>query len=313
MQEQQTPTLRDIACLLQVAGGGEYLPETAGTARWLIEQSQKPRELYAELTAKPGGEPSLIEFVRLLCAVRSEEPMPEVLDTARWLVSQSEPAAAHLEHLEQIAVATGRAYRSLWWTTLIDLEQDLERLAEAADDWQHPSDVLDPTRDFGVNVRALYSLCQTRIGRSASASQRLEPVLEKLERVMEMERLLPLSQHRFERLSEWLAELKNPEHAAASLGEMARLLRSTLDSPDVEAVSRSGTPGWLAMSDVCLVWLEEKKGYCVFCGDKTGAGLAGWHPRNPQGPVCDTCLCVRESTLGALLRKSRTQSNGGTD
>ncbi len=66
-----------------------------------------------------------------------------------------------------------------------------------------------------------------------------------------------------------------------------------------------------AMSDVSIVWLKEKQGPCVLCGNQTGAGLVGWHQGDPVGPVCDTCMVERERTLGALLRKARAQGNGG--
>ncbi len=233
MPDERTPTLRDIAYFLQVACGGEHHPKAVDTARWLIEQSPAPRQLRAELTAKPGEEPSMMELARLLCAITSNEPMPEALDAAHWLVAQSEPVAAHLERLKQLADDAGEPYRGRRWMPLLELEQDLEHLLEAEDDWQHPSDVLDPTHDWGVNCRALYTLCLARIDRVTGASRRsLEAVRDKLERPAKMEGLLPASRHRLERLGEWLAELEDPESAADSLEEMARLLRSTLESPE---------------------------------------------------------------------------------
>ncbi len=159
MEDQQIPNLRDIASLLQVANGGGSLSGTADTVLWLIEQSEEVHQLYHELTVERAGEPTLKELARLECAVTSEQSMPEALETAHWLIAQSEPATAHLESLERLLADAGENYQFRGWTPLLDLDQDLNHLVEARDDWQSPGDVLDPTRDFGVSVRtALQSL-----------------------------------------------------------------------------------------------------------------------------------------------------------
>ncbi len=67
------------------------------------------------------------------------------------------------------------------------------------------------------------------------------------------------------------------------------------------------------MSDYSIIWLKQLKGPCVFCGDETGVGAVGYHLADPLGPVCDACMLERERALGILLRKARTQGNGGTN
>ncbi len=231
MDAPQTPTLEDLARLLETASGGDYHPGTPETARWLIEESAA--ELYSELVAKSGEEPSPMELARLLCAVTSHWGIPEALDAAHWLVAQSELASAHLGQLEQLAADTGTALGNNRWRTVLDREHELDRLLEAADDWQDPSDVLDPTRNRGIYCQRLYNLCCARIERAqGDARRQLEAVRDKLKRPAELERLLRIPHRRFELLQQWLAEVGDPENAADSLEEMGRLLRSALASPE---------------------------------------------------------------------------------
>ena len=80
-----------------------------------------------------------------------------------------------------------------------------------------------------MSCQALYNLCRARIEASeGDARRRLEAVRDKLKRPAELEDLLPLYNRRFDRLREWLAEVGDPETAADSLEEMARLLKSAL-------------------------------------------------------------------------------------
>ncbi len=67
------------------------------------------------------------------------------------------------------------------------------------------------------------------------------------------------------------------------------------------------------MSDFSIVWLKQRKGPCIFCGDQTGVGAVGFHHGDPIGPVCDSCMLERERLLGELLRKVRAQGNGGAN
>ncbi len=235
MQDEQTPTLEDLARLFETAAGGGHHPGAAATARWLIEQTETACELQAELLAKPGEEPSLMELARVLCAIASEKALPEAVDTAHWLVAQSEPARAQLDRLEQLKADAGETRWSWGWTQLLDCEQQLGRLLEAADDWQDPREVLDPTRERGLDCSTLHRLCRARIERSSGAvRRRLEMVRDKLERSAELERLLPNFPRRFERLRSWLEDVGDLEDAGASLEDMARLLRSTLESSTPE-------------------------------------------------------------------------------
>ncbi len=114
---------------------------------------------------------------------------------------------------------------------LIEYDERLDRLLEAADDWRHPSDVLDPTRNSGIDCLALYNLCCARIERSEGGERRrLEAVRDKLERPAEVQGLLPHFDERFDLLRKWLARVGDPESAAESLEEMGRLLRSAVES-----------------------------------------------------------------------------------
>ncbi len=114
--------------------------------------------------------------------------------------------------------------------SLLEFDDRLVRLLEAADDWQDPRDVVGPSRDSGVDCRALYNLCRARIERSAGeARRRLEALRDKLERPAEVQRLLPRFNGRFELLRKWLAEVGDPETAAESLEEMGRLLRAVVE------------------------------------------------------------------------------------
>ncbi len=230
MGKYAEPTLEDLARLLETAAGGKHHRGARDTAHWLIEESAP--ELYAELAAASDDEPSPMELARLISAVTSDWEIPEALGAAHWLIAQSELASAHLARLEQIEADAGDALRNYSLMLILDYDAELDRLLAAEDDWQDPSDVLDPTRNRGINCRALYNLCRARIERSEGAERRqLEAVRDKLERPAELERLLPLFGRRFELLQKWLAEVRDPEAAAESLEEMGRLLRSALASP----------------------------------------------------------------------------------
>ncbi len=233
MEPSETPTLDDLARLLETAAGGDRHAGARETARWLIEETAG--ELYAELVAKSGEEPSPMELARLECAVTGDSAMPEVLDTAYWLVAQSEPAREHLARLDQLEADGGNTTFRHSRTARLEYEHYLDRLLERTDDWQDPNDAIDPTREEGIDLKLLYNLCRARIGRSRGEErQRLEEVRDKLERPVELERLRPMFNRRFERLRDWLAELDDPESAAESLEEMGRLLRSALGSPAEE-------------------------------------------------------------------------------
>ncbi len=231
MGKYPTPTLEDLARLLDTAAGGDYYRGARDTAHWLIEESAP--ELYSELGASSGDEPSAMELARLISAVTSQQPIPEALDAAYWLIAQSELASAHLARLDQLASDTGEARKKCDLMQILDDEAELDRLLAANDDWQHPSDVLDPTRNRGINCRVLYSLCCARLERSEGGERRqLETVRHKLERPAELERLLPVfGGRRFDSLQKWLAEVQEPETAVDSLEEMGRVLRSALASP----------------------------------------------------------------------------------
>ncbi len=229
MGPSRTPTLEDLARLLDNAAGGDHHPESRDTALWLIEQSAA--ELYAQLVASSEEEPSPMELARVECAATADSGIPEALDVAHWLVAQSELARSHLAALEQLAADAGATRYRHDWMSLLEYDDRLDRLFEAADDWRHPSDVLDPTRNSGVDCRALYNLCRARIERSeGEARRRLEALRDKLERPAEVQRLLPRFNGRFELLRKWLAEVRDPETAAEGLEELGRLLRSTVES-----------------------------------------------------------------------------------
>ncbi len=60
------------------------------------------------------------------------------------------------------------------------------------------------------------------------------------------------------------------------------------------------------MSDFSIVWLKQKKGPCILCGNDTGVGAVGWRHKGDQvGPVCDDCMLDRDNTLGDVLRLAR--------
>ncbi len=231
MAKYPTPTLEDLARLLQTAAAGGFHRGARDTAHWLVEESAP--ELYAELVASSDDQPSPMEMARLMAAVTSGSAMPEALDAAYWLIAQSELASEHLARLEQLASDTGVTFKGFNLMQILDYEAELDRLVTAEDEWLDPSDVLDPTRNRGIDCRALYNLCCARIERSQGGERRqLEAVRDKLERPAELERLLPVFGRRFEFLQKWLAEVRDPEAAAESLEEMGRLLRSALESPE---------------------------------------------------------------------------------
>ncbi len=229
MEPRRTPTLEDLARLLATAGGGEHHPESRDTALWLIEESAS--ELYADLVADPGEEPSPLELARLECAAASDDGIAGALPAADWLLAQSEPARSHLARLDRLAAEAGRERFKRDRTSLLEYEDWLDRLLEAVDDWQHPSEILDPTRKHGLDCQALFNLCCFRIeGSEGGARRRLEALRDKLERPAELKRLLPAFKRRFELLQKWLAEVGDVETAAESLEEMGRLLRSAMRS-----------------------------------------------------------------------------------
>ncbi len=230
---EQTPTLEDLARLLDTAGGGEHHPESRDTALWLIEESASG--LYAELIASSGEEPSPLELARLECAAASDSGIAEALPAAYWLLAQSEPARAHLAHLDRLAAEAGGKRSVPDRMGLFEDEDQLDRLLEAADDWQHPREVVDPAGDRSVNCQTLYNLCRARIERSEGETRRrLEALRDKLERPAEAAHLLPTFNRRFELLQKWLKEVGDPETAAESLEEMGSLLRSAMRSQAAE-------------------------------------------------------------------------------
>ncbi len=148
-------------------------------------------------------------------------------------MEQSDLAREYAARFEQLAVDLGTTLEKD--TRMRMLEHELDRLIEAQDDWQHPDDVLDPTRNRGIYPRKLHSLCCARIERSNGDTRRkLEEVRDKLERPAELERLLSRFDRRFEALQQWLSEVGDPEAAVESLAEMGRLLRSAMGSAEGE-------------------------------------------------------------------------------
>ncbi len=231
MNPSATPSLEDLARLLDTAAGGDDHSGTRETALRLILESAGG--LYAELVEKSGDEPSPLEMARLECAVTADSAMPETLEAAHWLAAQSEPVREHLSRLDQLGEDAGTTTYSHSRMGLLEYEARLDRLLQSTDDWQDPYDALDPTREVGLDCRLLFNLCRARIERSQGEERRrLETVRDKLERSVELEELLPMYRRRFDRLREWLAEAPDPESAAESLEEMARLLKSALGSAE---------------------------------------------------------------------------------
>lgn len=229
MAETQALTLEDLAQLLDTAGGeGDvYLPDES-TVRWLVEQSETAQSLYAELVERPGAAPSLMELAWFLLAVTSRAEMPEAQETARWLIAQSEPARALHARIEQIAEDVGQApikpSGTLW---VLEYERQLERLLLATDAGQSLDDLLDPESLLGIECEVLHRLCRARLERCRGEEKRgLEAVCAQLDRPAQLERLLPRPEQRFERLRQWLREIRDVGDAVESLEEVARLLRT---------------------------------------------------------------------------------------
>lgn len=235
MPEEQTPTLKDLARLLATVGCDEFHEEALATARWLVDQSPVARELHAELVAKEGEAPSPLELVRLMCAVASGAKMPETAETARRLIAQMPVATERFAELSRIAEDADKApVKPGRWMWIEDYDRQLDRLLSAPDDWQDPDEVLDPTHDWGYDYEALFRLCRARLARSRGAGKRrLATVCEKLRRSAEVNRQLPDYGRRFDRLREWLSELRHVDDALGSLEEMALLLR-TVQPPEGE-------------------------------------------------------------------------------
>ncbi len=228
MKEDRAPTFEDLAYLLEAAAGGKNDARARDALDWLIEDSGTAA-LRAELTAERGEEPSLLEFARLLCSVGGQQGMPESLPTAHWLIAQSEAASALLDRLERVAADAGTEIKIWNRTSVLDYEQQLQRLLAAADEWQHPDEVLDPIRWDGIDYPALYRLCSAWVERSQGQARcQLETLQARLKRPAELHRLLPRDR-RFERLEQWLREISDVDDALDSLEEMAELLRVALE------------------------------------------------------------------------------------
>ncbi len=229
MSPSATPTLLDLAQLLETAGGGDRYRTAPATARWLTRQSPRARELCEQLHTGKAGEPTPFELAQLLCAITSHDSCPQAQGTALWLIARSPAASEAHTCLERLAEATGRApIKPGHATSVLDLDTELDRLVAARDDWRDPDDVLDPTRNVGMDYTALQRLCEARLEQCDERDRAdLEKVRDKLRRPAEVERLLPDNGRRFERLEEWVRQLHDVESAITSLEELARALRST--------------------------------------------------------------------------------------
>ncbi len=122
-------------------------------------------------------EPSPMELARLISAVTSDWEVPEALDAAYWLIAQSQLASAHLARLEQAASGAGKTLNDYNRMSILDEEHELDRFLAAGDDWQDPSDVLDPTRNRGRRRRRSGSSTANSSSGRRTRTRRRGPVM----------------------------------------------------------------------------------------------------------------------------------------
>ncbi len=241
MDDQQAPTLMDIAKLVSTPVNHEHYPELRPTLMWLIRSSPKAQAVYDELTHDTRDRPTLLELAKLLCVVETGAKYPECRHTVLWLIKQNEAAKEVLTELEHLATDAGDDLDGAMW--VLRAHQDTDRLL-AVEDWDDdPADVVDPTRSRGRNYEPCFNICTARLARGEGDRSRLETVIKKLERYLELDRYLPRLSDRIKNLKDLVADSEDPLKAAETLEGMAaalRVLGATEEKPDCGTEALTG-------------------------------------------------------------------------
>ena len=234
MDDRSSPTLMDLAKVLESPLTPEPYPESLATALWLIRQSPKAQALLDELHRERDDAPTLMELAKLLCAITSSARAPESQPTVLWLIRQSDAAAKTYACFDHMATDAGMlpTYPT-WPTELVRMHQDVDRLL-AAENWNDAAEILDPTGNSGPCYETWFNICLARLARGEGDRQRLESAAEKLKRNMDQERQVPTLDERVHQLKAWMAGFDDVESAAAMLQRMAGALRSLGRSRDLD-------------------------------------------------------------------------------
>ncbi len=126
-----------------------------------------------------------LEDAALLADEQGQIPK-ETLDRARRLIRSDPRATLHFEYLEDLADEAAMPETSDRLHVGFRCLEDLERL-ERAPDWQHPSEVLDPTGEIGIHYPELVQLAGMR-ARQAGDPERYRGIERKLENAWSVEK-----------------------------------------------------------------------------------------------------------------------------
>ncbi len=221
------PSSSELASLIAAAGSHHSAPAAVPALHAMIEACEAARALYRELMTARDDEPSPFQLAHLLFSVNYPYESPPDVTVLHWLIAQSPEARELFERLEAMAddaglspLKPGEAYR------VIVSHSQLDQLL-AADDWQDPDDVLDPTHYLGIHPAEMLAICNTRLARARGPEARqLAAVRAKLVRSALIDRLQSHNPPQLEQLVNWLREIDCVDAAVESLQDLARLLRS---------------------------------------------------------------------------------------
>ncbi len=132
-----------------------------------------------------------LEDVAMLLSHTDHLPARVALKLPR-VIGTDPRLAAHVGQLQDMAREAGLEAECRDWPEIAFLcHRDLDRLL-AAEDWQHPAEVLDPDGEVGVSYRELIRAAETRARRSDDP--KLPEVRRRLKRAWAAERMRTGSQ-----------------------------------------------------------------------------------------------------------------------
>lgn len=132
-----------------------------------------PRFRVARTAEKGSTRQAVADLVDLVANYRSD-----LLNGFLDVVHESETTRIHAAELMDLVAACGVTESPSPCATAQAIAADLEKLAETADEWTHPAQIVKRP-----NVTALHKLCAVRVeAETGQARRRLELILPRLER-----------------------------------------------------------------------------------------------------------------------------------
>lgn len=230
MSTDVTPTMIDLAQMLDSLASCETYPETLYVARWLVEQSAEARELYDRLHARREGQPPLVELAKVFFGVETGVALPEAAYTIRWLAEQSEPARELYARLEGLADDAGVVrYSSNWALEALAANREVDRLLETLDEWRDAREVVQLHMSCeGDAYPQLINVCRARVARAKGAERRrLEQLRNRLQDAARCALEIADPEERLKKLQHSLSALYKPAEKLELVEELIRQLRGT--------------------------------------------------------------------------------------